>query len=239
LAEAAETAAGLGLAFVGGVEVSVTWAGRTLHVVGLGVDPGHPGLAQGLARICEFRDWRAEEMGRRLARSGIEGAYAGARALSNGRLIGRTHFARFLVERNLVRSEREVFKRYLADGRPGHVPGQWATLDEAVTWIRASGGQAVIAHPARYRLTRTKLLKLIGAFRELGGQGIEVVCGSHSRDEAFNFARHAREQGLLAVTGSDFHGPQLHLHDQPWLDLGRLPSLPDGCTPIWHDWPDV
>lgn len=239
IAEAADAAAGLGLAFVPGVEVSVTWAGRTIHVVGLGVDAAHPGLVQGLAEILKFRSWRAEEMGRRLAKTGIEGAYAGALALSNGRLVGRTHFARWLVERRIEATERDVFKRFLVSGKPGYVPGDWASLEQAVGWIRASGGQAVIAHPARYKLTRTKLLGLIGAFRELGGQGLEVVCGSHGRDDAFNFARYAREQRLLASAGSDFHGPQLILTPQPWADLGRLPALPSGCTPIWHDWPAV
>jgi len=237
LAEAAAAAAALGLGFVPGVEISVTWAARTIHVVGLGVDRTHPGLTLGLAGLLAFRGWRAQEMGLRLAKTGIEGAFAGARALSNGRLIGRTHFARFLVQRRVAASERDVFKHFLVAGKPGHVPGEWATLEQAVGWIRASGGQAVIAHPARYKLTRTKLLSLIGSFRELGGAGLEVVCGSHARDEAFTYARHAREQRLLASAGSDFHGPQLSLSTQPWIDLGRLPALPDGCTPIWQDWP--
>jgi predicted metal-dependent phosphoesterase TrpH len=237
IAEAADVAADLGLDFVPGVEVSVTWAGRTIHVIGLGIDLNHPELVQGLAGILEFRSWRAEEMGRRLAKTGIEGAYAGALALSNGRLVGRTHFARWLVERRVEATERDVFKRFLVSGKPGYVAGDWASLEQAVGWIRASGGQAVIAHPARYKLTRTKLLELIGRFRELGGVGLEVVCGSHGRDDAFNFARHAREQRLLASAGSDFHGPQLTLTPQPWIDLGRLPALPVGCTPIWHDWP--
>jgi predicted metal-dependent phosphoesterase TrpH len=237
IAEAVDVAADLGLDFVPGVEVSVTWAGRTIHVIGLGIDLNHPELVQGLAGILEFRSWRAEEMGRRLAKTGIEGAYAGALALSNGRLVGRTHFARWLVERRVEATERDVFKRFLVSGKPGYVAGDWASLEQAVGWIRASGGQAVIAHPARYKLTRTKLLELIGRFRELGGVGLEVVCGSHGRDDAFNFARHAREQRLLASAGSDFHGPQLTLTPQPWIDLGRLPALPTGCTPIWHDWP--
>jgi len=237
LVEAAQAAAELGLGFVPGVEISVTWAGRTIHVVGLGVDHTHPGLAQGLAGLLAFRGWRAEEMGRRLAKTGIEGAYAGARALSNGLLIGRTHFARLLVQRRVAVTERDVFKHFLVTGKPGYVAGDWASLEQAVGWIRDSGGQAVIAHPARYKLTRTKLLHLIGRFRELGGVGLEVVCGSHARDEAFTYARHAREQRLLASAGSDFHGPQLTLSTQPWIDLGRLAPLPDGCTPIWHDWP--
>ncbi|RNE92878.1 PHP domain-containing protein [Marichromatium sp. AB32] len=229
--EAAAAAAGHGLTLVPGVEVSVTWNARTIHVVGLNVDPVNPELAEGLARLRAFRDWRAEEIGRRLARHGIQGAYEGARAYAGGNLIGRTHFARFLVEQRLAADTGDVFKRFLTTGKPGHVAGDWASLEAAVGWIRAAGGQAVIAHPARYRLTRTKLLQLIGEFREHGGCGIEVVTSSHSRDEIFTFARHAREQRLLASAGSDYHGPE-----QPWLMLGRLPPLPDGCIPIWRDW---
>jgi predicted metal-dependent phosphoesterase TrpH len=237
LTEAAAAARPLGLILIPGVEISVTGGGRTVHVVGLGVDPACPELQAGLAGLRGFRDWRAEEMGRRLAKNGIDGAFEGARALSGGTLIGRTHFARFLVGRRLASSERDVFKRFLVNGKPGHVAGEWASLESAVGWIRAAGGQAVIAHPARYKLTRTRLLRLIGEFRELGGVGLEVVSGSHSRDDAFNFARHAREQRLLASAGSDFHGPQLALSVHPWIDLGRLPALPEGCTPIWRDWP--
>lgn len=231
LGEARDAAVGLGLMLVPGVEISVTWGGRTVHIVGLGVASDHVALRDGLAGIRDYRQWRAQEIGRRLAKHGIEGAYEGAKAFSNGHLIGRTHFARFLVRRGLAASERQVFKRFLVNGKPGHVAGEWATLEDAVTWIRAAGGRAVIAHPARYGLTRTRMLKLIGAFRELGGAGIEVVSGSHGRDDCLTFARHAREQRLLASAGSDYHGPE-----DPWLDLGRLPSLPEGCTPIWHDW---
>ena len=237
LAEAATAARPLDLTLVPGLEISVTWGGRTIHVVGLGIDPACPDLQAGLAGLRAFRDWRAEEMGRRLAKNGIDGAFEGARALSGGILIGRTHFARFLVGQRLASSERDVFKRFLVNGKPGHVAGDWASLESAVGWIRAAGGQAVIAHPARYKLTRTRLLRLIGEFRELGGVGLEVISGSHNRDDAFNFARHAREQRLLASAGSDFHGPQLALSVHPWIDLGRLPALPDGCTPIWQDWP--
>lgn len=239
LAEAGTAAHRLGLRLISGVEVSVTWGGRTIHVVGLRIDPAHPDLRRGLARLLEFRAWRAEEIGYRLGKAGIEGAYAGARALSNGRLVGRTHFARFLVHRGLAPDERTVFKHFLVRGKPGHVPGDWADLESAVGWIRAAGGQAVLAHPARYRLTRERLLALLGTFREVGGIGLEVVSGSHSRDDCFTFARHAREQGLLASAGSDFHGPQLAVSAHPWVSLGRLPALPEGCTPIWSDWPEV
>lgn len=239
LDEARAVAACLGLRLIPGVEISVTWGGRTIHVVGLRIDPEEHRLRLGLAGLLEFRGWRAEEIGRRLAKAGIHGAYEGARALSNGRLVGRTHFARFLVQRRLAADERAVFKHFLVNGKPGHVPGDWASLESAVGWIRAAGGQAVIAHPARYRLTRTRLLRLLGEFRELGGAALEVVSGSHSRDDCFAFAQHAREQRLLASAGSDFHGPQLAVSGHPWISLGRLPALPEGCDPIWSDWPEV
>jgi predicted metal-dependent phosphoesterase TrpH len=239
LVEALAAASRRDLRLIPGVEISVTWGGRTIHVVALRIDPQNPDLQLGLAGLLEFRHWRAEEIGRRLAKAGIQGAYAGAKALSNGRLVGRTHFARFLVRRRLAADERAVFKQFLVNGKPGHVPGDWASLESAVGWIRAAGGQAVIAHPARYKLTRTRLVGLLGEFRELGGAGLEVVSGSHSRDDIFTFAHHAREQRLLASAGSDFHGPQLAVSGQPWISLGRLPALPEGCTPIWFDWPEL
>jgi 3',5'-nucleoside bisphosphate phosphatase len=232
LTEAVAAAAATGITLVSGAELSVTWGGRTIHVVGLHLDPGCAELGLGLKRIITFRDWRATEIGRRLERHGIPDTYSAARALAGGCLVGRSHFARVLVHRGLAQSERDVFKHFLVQGKPGHVPGDWATLEDALGWIRAAGGQAVIAHPARYGLTRTKLRRLLGEFRELGGAALEVVCGSHSKDDALVFARHARENGLLSSSGSDYHGPE-----SPWLDLGRLPPLPDGCTPIWADWP--
>ncbi len=231
VAEAAAAAHRQGMVLIPGAEISVTWGGRTIHILGLGLDVTYPALCDGLGRLVAHRQWRAEEIGRVLAKAGIDGAYQGAKALSNGRLISRTHFARFLVQQRRADNERDVFKRYLVSGKPGHVAGDWATLEDAVGWIRASGGQAVIAHPARYGLTRTKMCKLIGQFQELGGEGIEVVSGSHSRDEAFVFARYARDNHLLASAGSDYHGPE-----KPWIQLGALPALPDGCTPIWADW---
>lgn len=232
IAEAQVEAGTASMGFVPGVEISVTWQGATVHILGLGFDPGDADLQQGLVGLREFRDWRAEEIGRRLQRAGIEGAYEGARSLSNGRLISRTHFARFLVDRGFARDVRAVFRSYLVQGKPGHVPGRWAELGQAVGWITGAGGRAVIAHPARYRMTRTKLRLLINDFIEAGGEGLEVVSGSHSRDDMLSMAHYARSFGLLASSGSDYHGPE-----QSWTDLGRLPSLPEGCRPIWHDWP--
>lgn len=234
LAEARTAADALGLRLIPGVEISVTWGGRTIHMVGLNLDPSNAELQTGLSRLLAYRAWRAEEIGRRLAKQGIADAYQGAKAFSNGRLIGRTHFARFLVAQGRAVDLRDVFNRYLVNGKPGHVSGEWATLEEATRWITGAGGQAVIAHPARYKLTRTRLLKLLGEFRECGGVGLEVVSGSHSRDEVFNYACLARDLRMLASAGSDYHGPE-----NPWIDLGRLPALPPACTPIWHDWPDL
>lgn len=231
LASAQAAADAVGLVLSPGVEISVTWGGRTIHIIALGIDRRNPSLCSGLTRLLSYRRWRAEEIGRGLAKAGIEGAFEGAKDLSNGRLIGRTHFARFLVREGHAPSERDVFKHYLVKGKPGHVAGEWASLEEAVGWIRGAGGQAVIAHPARYRFTRVKLLRLVGQFKELGGVGIEVVSGSHNRDESLLFARFAQENSLLASVGSDFHGPE-----NPWVELGCLDPLPAGCTPIWVDW---
>jgi len=229
--EAQAAAQQAGITLVPGVEISVTWGAQTVHVVGLQIDITHPGLQTGLARLREFRDWRADEIGRRLAKAGIPGAIEAARALAQHGLVSRTHFAQFLVAAGHAADVRSVFKKFLVHGKPGYVPGQWAGLDEAIGWIRAAGGQAVLAHPARYKITATRLKKLLGEFRDAGGAAIEVVSGSHSRDDMFRFAQLARSFDLLASSGSDFHGPHNY-----YMDLGPLPPLPDGCTPVWQMW---
>lgn len=229
--DAARAAAKCGLILVPGVEVSVTWSAMTIHVVGLGIDPDNEELQAGLERLREFRAWRAEEIGRRLAAHGIEGAYESACAWARGRIISRTHFAKFLVEKGYAKDTRAVFKHFLRANKPGHVAGQWAGLEEAVGWIRGAGGIAVVAHPARYRLTATKLRALLGAFKECGGEGLEVVSGSHSRNDIRSMARLAAKFDLLASVGSDYHGP-----GQSWVRLGHLPPLPTECTPIWDGW---
>lgn len=231
IAEARAAAQAVGLALVPGVEVSVTWGAMTVHVVGLGIDPGHARLQAGLAELRKFRAWRAEEIGRRLAKKGIAGAYEGARALAHGSLISRTHFAQFLVGQGHAQDVRQVFRKYLVTGKPGHVPGEWAALPDAVGWIRAAGGQAVIAHPARYKLSATRLQRLLREFKDSGGEAIEVVSGSHSRDDYLRFAALASRYELLASSGSDYHGPE-----SPWIELGRLPALPESCRPVWMSW---
>ncbi len=229
IAEAEQAAAGLGIRLIPGVEVSVTWERMTIHVVGLNIDPEHPLLDGGLERLRAYRDWRAEEMGRRLAKHGVRDAHAGARALAKGRIVSRTHFAHYLVSQGFGRDTRAVFQHFLRRNKPGHVPGEWVGLDEAVGWIRAAGGVAVLAHPARYDLSATKLRRLLGEFMACGGEAMEVVSGSHSRNDNETMAAHARRTGLLASAGSDFHGPE-----NPWVELGRLPELPVGCLPVWE-----
>jgi len=234
VAAAAKEAKLQGIGFVPGVEISATWSGGGIHIVGLGIDPDCALLREGLDSMREYRLWRAREIGRRLDESGISGAFEGARRLAGGEVIARPHFARYLIGQGVAPDMRTVFKRYLVRGKPGYVPSRWASLEDAVAWIREAGGQAVIAHPARYSLTRTKLRKLLSEFIATGGEGLEVVSSSHNRDETRIMALHARDMGMSASMGSDYHGPE-----NPWVELGRLPELPVGSVPIWRDWKDT
>lgn len=227
LAEAAAAAVEVGLQLIPGVEISVTWERQTLHIVGLGIDVAHARLQAGLAALRDRRNERAVEIGRRLAKKGIADTHAGAARYARGPILSRTHFARFLVDAGHARDLRQAFQRFLGKGTPGHVPSEWVALDEAVEWIRSAGGYAVIAHPARYKLTSNRLHRLLHEFKECGGAAIEVVSGSHSRDDCLRFARLATQAGLQASAGSDFHGPDT------WMQLGRLPPLPEGCAPLW------
>lgn len=226
---ALEAARAEGLRYLTGVEVSVTFADETVHIVGLGFDHTDPRLAEGLADTRDGRGPRAVEMGEQLARVGIAGAYEGAlRYVGNPRLISRTHFARFLVETGVCRDTAEVFRRYLVEGKPGYVPHRWARLGDAVRWITQSGGVAVIAHPARYDISPTVEYALFSEFKQHGGQAVEVITGSHTAAEAARYAAMAREFGLAASRGSDFHSP-----NESHIDLGRLPPLPTDLTPVW------
>ena len=230
LADARVAAKAAGIELIDGVEVSVTWEDHTIHIVGLGVDPDNETLLDGLRENRSGRNERAERISAQLERVGIAGALEGARKyVTNPELVSRTHFARFLVESGRVRSTQAVFDRYLGEGKPGYVAHVWASLADAVTWIRAAGGLAVIAHPGRYKLNEAHREKLLQTFVDLGGAAIEVVTGSHSPDEFGYWGRRAREFGLLGSMGSDFHGLR-----EGCRDLGNLPPLPSGCTPIWE-----
>lgn len=232
LAGAAARARELGLELVNGVEVSVTWGRQTVHIVGLHVDPAHAGLTDGLAANRHGRAERARRMAEALAEVGIAGALEGAyQYADNKELIGRTHFARFMVEEGHVKDMKTVFKKYLVQGKPGYVHHEWAGLEAAVAWIHAAGGQAVLAHPGRYNMGKEKLRLLMAEFRDLGGAAIEVATGSHTPDQVPVFAALAGEFGFLASAGSDFHAP-----GEGGRELGRRLDLPPGCIPVWRDW---
>ena len=230
LQRAAAAARAQGLAFLTGAEISVTFANTTVHIVGLGFDASDERLVQGLRQTRGGRGERAQEMAAQLAQVGIPGAYEGAlRYVGNPELISRTHFARFLVEQRVCRDTGEVFRRFLTEGKPGFVPHRWARLGDAVRWICDAGGVAIIAHPARYSLSANEEFALFSEFRQHGGQGVEVVTGSHTSAECATYAGMAREFGLAASRGSDFHSP-----DESHTDLGTLPPLPGDLTPVWE-----
>jgi 3',5'-nucleoside bisphosphate phosphatase len=218
------------MAFIAGVEVSVTWGGETIHIVGLNVDETHPVLVDGLQRTRSGRDQRGREMGNMLEAVGVKDAYEGAMSIaSNPSLLGRTHFARFIVSQGYCNTVGEVFQRYMTPGKPGYVEHRWARLSEAVDWISAAGGVAVVAHPGRYRLSENHLHLLLEEFKQCGGQAIEVVCGSHTKDQYSRFGKLAKQMDFKASRGSDFHAPA-----ESHIELGRLPPLPDWLVPVWH-----
>ncbi|MBX3655895.1 MAG: PHP domain-containing protein [Ramlibacter sp.] len=227
---AAAAARAQGMKYLTGTEISVTFAGETVHIVGLGFDPDDAAMKQGLTATRGGREGRAREMAEQLARVGIHGAYEGAlQFVGNPELISRTHFARFLVETGVCKETSEVFRKYLIEGKPGYVPHRWASLQHAVQWITQAGGAAVIAHPARYKFTANEEYALFTEFKAHGGQAVEVVTGSHTAAEAVRYAETAREFGLAASRGSDFHSPE-----ESHTDLGKLPYLPGELTPVWE-----
>ncbi|OGB86704.1 MAG: phosphatase, partial [Burkholderiales bacterium RIFCSPLOWO2_12_FULL_67_210] len=208
----------------------VTFAGTTVHIVGLGMDPDHPGLVNGLRATRGGREQRARAMSDDLARVGIAGAYEGAlKYVDNPELISRTHFARYLVEAGVCRDTNEVFRKFITEGKPGFVPHRWASLGDAVGWITQAGGMAVIAHPGRYKLTANEEFALFTEFKSHGGQGVEVVTGAHGQADYVKYAGYCHEFGLAASRGSDFHSPE-----ESHTDLGKLPDLPGSVTPVWE-----
>jgi predicted metal-dependent phosphoesterase TrpH len=232
LPEARTAAHEVGLRFVNGVELSVSWKDVTLHIVGIGIDDEDAQLLDGLDSIRSGRTERARRMADALTAAGIPGSYEGALSyVTSERLVSRTHFARFLVERGYVRDVREVFKRYLTPGRPGYVEHQWATLEDAVRWIHGAGGQAVLAHPGRYKITRPAMRGLLETFKAMGGDAIEVHTSSHTPAHYAEYAKYAREFRFLASCGSDYHGP-----GESYMDFGELPPLPADLDPLWKDW---
>jgi 3',5'-nucleoside bisphosphate phosphatase len=226
---AKKAAEDLGMKYISGVEISVTWSSQTVHIVGLGIDHTNAALIEGLYQTRNGRSKRAQEIAAQLDQIGIKNAYEGAlQFVGNPELISRTHFARFLVDSGVCKDTNEVFANYLIEGKPGYVGHEWANLTDAVNWITQAGGIAVIAHPGRYNYTSLQLNELYGQFKDMGGRGIEVVTGSHTKDEYKTFAKVALQHGFLASRGSDFHSPT-----ESHVDLGTLPDLPSQLQPVW------
>lgn len=228
LPQAQTAASALGMDFLTGVEISVSFAQTTVHIVGLGFDPQHPALCAGLHGLRNSRGPRAQEIARQLEQAGIAGAYEGAlQYAGNPELIARPHFARFMVEKGICKDTHEVFRHYLVEGKPGYAPQRWASLQEAVTWITQAQGVAVIAHPARYKFTANEEYALFRSFKDYGGQAVEVVTGSHASHEYAIYASMAKEFGLAVSRGSDFHCPR-----ESTVELGSLPPDPVGIASV-------
>ena len=231
LVEATAEAQRRNLTFYSGVEISVSWGKHLVHIVGLNFDVENRQLQNGLASLRELRGGRAEEIARRLEKIGIEGSLQGAKSFANGQILSRTHFARYLLQTGHVKTMQESFDRYLGAGKRAYVPIEWASLKQAVEWITSAGGQAVIAHPGRYKLSATKLRRLIEDFKDAGGVGLEVISGSQDINMTKNLADYVGRYELFASIGSDYHGPS-----QVWRKMGCMPMLPKGCEPIWNLW---
>lgn len=230
IAAAREAALALGLPFLAGVEISVSWQDKTIHIVGLGIDEQHPELIAGLQKTRGGREARAREIARQLEVAGIPNTFEGALShVGNPDLISRSHFARHLVEIGVCENVPEVFRRYLTEGKPGYVPHEWATLQNAVQWIRNAAGIAIIAHPARYGLSPALERMLFAEFKRAGGQGVEVTTSAHTAPEIEHFAQVALDWDLFGSRGSDFHCPT-----ESRIDLGTLPPLPNALTPVWQ-----
>lgn len=229
LNEAALEAKNLGIHFVPGIELSVTWSHQTIHIVGLGINSNDIALNQGLKALREFRGRRGEEIAQKLAKAGFENPLEGAKKFANGEILSRTHFARYIVEQGRAKDIKQVFKRFLVRGKPGYVAGKWASLEDALSWIHGAGGISVIAHPARYKISATRMRQLIAEFKALGGLGFEAISGSHSPDEEVRMAQLANQFELYVSKGSDFHSPE-----NIYRELGAMQDVPAGSTPLWH-----
>lgn len=227
-AQAAIDANGWPLRLIAGVELSCSWEALEIHVVGLDLDPASPALTRVLEQQTASREARARELGRRLARQRIEGSYEGARALAGNGSLTRAHFARHLVAIGACKSMQKAFDHFIGRGGKAYVPPEWISLGEAVAVIHAAGGQAVLAHPGRYRLSAKWLKRLLTIFKEVGGDAMEVSLPQQSPQERANMGQWCREWGLLASVGSDFHFPSA------WQELGKQLWLPKDVTPVWQ-----
>ncbi|MDM3871131.1 PHP domain-containing protein [Porticoccus sp. W117] len=216
------------LTLIPGIEISSTWSKRGVHIVGLGIDLKSAAIAEAVQQQSLARQLRAEKIAERLTKSGLRCPLEEVEQLAAGGQLGRPHFARYLVASGQVKDSQQAFKKYLGDGKPGDVKQHWASLEQTVQWILDAGGVAVLAHPLKYKLTRTKLLALVQDFKALGGQAMEVVSGKQTPQESRKMADICQQSGLLASCGSDFHHP-----DTRWAELGMYSTLPSTVDTVF------
>ncbi len=226
---AQEAARQTGIQLVPGIEFSSAWNKVNVHIIGLCIDLSSAGLQAAVDAQEAARNFRSEAIALRLARAGIPGALEGARAIAGDAVVGRPHFAQFLVAQGRVKNINAAFKKYLGTGKSADVKYEWPDMADVIAWIHGAGGLAVLAHPAKYELTRTKMCRLIGDFAQLGGNAVEVINGRQEDRLTQDLASITQGLGLYASCGSDFHFP-----DQPWQELGRFGQLPQGVVPIWQ-----
>ena len=229
LAEAQLCAAATGIKLIAGIELSTNWQDKCFHIVGLGIDPTYAPLAEATYLLQSTRLERAEKIALKLEKKRIPGALEAVINAAGDGMITRTHFADFLLSQNHVSTQQEAFDRYLANGKPAYVPTSWAELELAVNWITGSGGIAVLAHPLRYKLTAHWMKRLLTAFKDAGGKGIEVITGRINADEIRLVVDYAIRFDLAGSMGSDFHNAV-----NPWVELGRLAPLPKNIKPVWE-----
>lgn len=228
---AQEVAIANDIRLITGIELSCLWQGRGIHIVGLNVDLNNEKLLAGVEQQGVVREKRAHIIAERLEKAGISGSYEGAKAIAGEGEIGRPHFAQYLVQTGAVRSAEQAFKRYLGAGKAGDVKQDWPEISQAVAWIQAAGGRAVVAHPVKYKLTRTKLRELLTDFKACGGDALEVISGLQTPNITRDMGLLCRQFDLLASCGSDFHSP-----NAGWQALGGFGKLAPELTPVWHDW---
>jgi hypothetical protein len=221
----------LGIEFIPGIELSTTWQGKHFHIVGLNIDTECPSLTQIIAETGSIRKRRAIAISHDLNEHGINYAHEGALAIAGGGMITRSHFAQFLINEGYAKNKRDAFKRFLVRNRPGNVKVKWPDLACTIQCIKNAGGSCIIAHPLQYKLTGSWVKKLLSEFRDLGGDGIEIVCGNSSSSEIQIASDYARQFRLVGSIGSDFHGNN-HVMDR----LGVMKNLPSGIKPVWEIW---
>jgi len=219
------------LRIIPGVEFSTCWRKVGIHVLGLNIDCANPTLQQGLARQRAARDERAGIIATKLAKLGLGNVLPAAREFAGAAAVGRPHIARHLVDAGHAKDHADAFRRYLGRGKPGDVRQTWAALPEVIEWISAAGGLAVLAHPAKYKLSNLRLEELTREFAAAGGHGIEVLCGRQEPGLTRRLGKLALRHGLLASCGSDFHAPGPH---RP--EVGEVADIPGECRPVWATW---